>query len=300
MCVQQQQLQQLNMAQIITIKLTTAGPRLGPFTIKDNFDNILGEDISREELKDGIAYSVVDEASVIVICSTGRVKLCKNFSIEAFNVYDYMNTDFTDNGTSCSWVHLKDPTIYNTYYNVIEPYILEYPFSYQAQDEILHNVAVHTKVWKYVPLTNTVLKDYAKYEIDDTWFNKAILYNNQQNTGVLNLISKPDNNLQSYMSYPLFNSDSKTILWSKNDNVYQYNTFWNVVAEPLVPQFIEDCESLSIDKQINQDNMDYSIRSHKKQTLRAKELKIRHILDDRGDVKLVSQFILAPTQISYK
>jgi hypothetical protein len=46
--------------------------------------------------------------------------------------------------------------------------------------------------------------------------------------------------------------------------------------------------------------MDYGYRSFKKATLRAKELKVRHILDNSAKVHLVSQFITSPTQISYK
>lgn len=287
------------MAQIVVIKLKTAGPRLGPFTIKDNFGNILDMQVSRETLKSGISYSVVDEATVITICSTGRVELCKNFSISAFDVYQYADTIFTDNGVSCVWKHLKDPTIYNTYYGSVEPYILEYPFSYETQDEILRNVKDYTKVYQYLPTEFTVLEEYTKHELDGVWFNKAVLYNGQQSSGILNLVPKPHNNLQAYMSYPQLGPEGKTIIYTKDDNIYQYNSFWNVTVSSVVPQFIKDCESLSIDKQVNQDNMDYSLRTRKKQTIRAKEVKIRHILDNRGDVKLVSQFVLAPTQISY-
>jgi len=34
--------------------------------------------------------------------------------------------------------------------------------------------------------------------------------------------------------------------------------------------------------------------------MRAKGVLIRHILDDTSDAHLVSQFIIAPSQISYK
>ena len=288
------------MAQVITIKLKNAGPRLGPFSIKDNFGNILGSNISRETLKDGISYSVMDDATVIVICSTGRVQICKDFPIEIFDIYEYADTKFNDSGISCVWTHLKNPTIYNTYYGYIEPYVLEYPFSYQFDDQILRNVKDHTTVYKYVPTSDTVLADYSKYEVNDVWFNKAILYNDQQCSGVLTLFPKPLNDLKDYMSYPKLSTDDKAILFTKNENFYQYNSFWNITENTQVQQFIKDCESLSIDKQINQDNMDYSKRSHKKATLRAKELKVRHILDNRSDIKLVSKFIITPTQKSYK
>jgi len=55
-----------------------------------------------------------------------------------------------------------------------------------------------------------------------------------------------------------------------------------------------------LDKVVNQVNMDYGKRSFKKEPLRAKDLKVRHILDNKSDVHLVSQFIFTPAQISYK
>lgn len=288
------------MAKTVVIKLKTAGPRIGPFTIKDNYGNVLGMDISREELKRGLPLSVVDEVSVIVISSTGIVKLTKNFPLETFNAYEYAGVKFTNNSISCAWTHLKNPLLYNTYYNNIEPYVIEYPFEYKFNDEILQNVKDYTKVYKYLETGDGVLADYSKYEIDEVWFNKAILYNGQQCSGILNLTPKPQNNLKSYMSFPVINTDSKTILYSKSDNFYQYNTFWNVTKNTTIAQFKKNCESLSIDKEINESNMDYSLRSHKKATFRAKELKVRHILDNRGDINIVSQFILTPAQNSFK
>ena len=68
------------------------------------------------------------------------------------------------------------------------------------------------------------------------------------------------------------------------------------IAKPL---FLTTCKNLSIDKIVNQTNMDYNPRSFKKSPLRAKNLKIRHILDDRDDITIVTQFITAPAQLSY-
>jgi hypothetical protein len=46
--------------------------------------------------------------------------------------------------------------------------------------------------------------------------------------------------------------------------------------------------------------MVYTTRSFLKQPLRAKDLKVRMILDNRSDVHLVSQFLTQDSQISYK
>ena len=130
--------------------------------------------------------------------------------------------------------------------------------------------------------------------------NKAVLYNGQQSTGILELVPKPINNLKDYLKYPMYNAESKTITFTKSDKFYQYNTFWSLVKDKQLPLFVRTCESLSLDKVVNQVNMDYGKRSFKKEPLRAKELKVRHILDNRYDAHLVSQFIYTPAQISYK
>jgi len=46
--------------------------------------------------------------------------------------------------------------------------------------------------------------------------------------------------------------------------------------------------------------MDYGKRSFKKEPLRSKDLKVRHILDNSSIAHIVSQFIVTPAQISYK
>jgi hypothetical protein len=102
------------------------------------------------------------------------------------------------------------------------------------------------------------------------------------------------------MQYPMYNDNSKTITYTKSDNFYQYNNFWSVVKNKSLPLFVTGCESLSVDKVLNQVNMDYSTRSFKKDTIRAKGLLIRHILDNKSDAHIISHFIIAPAQISYK
>jgi hypothetical protein len=158
----------------------------------------------------------------------------------------------------------------------------------------------YTKAYEYLSIPDGVFSTNTRIETNDKWFNKAIVYNGQQSSGILQLVAKPLHNLQAYNQYPIFNTDSKTITYTKSDNFYQYNTFWALEKSSQIPLFNTTCESLSIDKVINQANMDYGLRSFKKATIRAKDLKVRHILDNSSTTHLVSQFIIAPSQISYK
>ena len=288
------------MSKVITIRLTKAGIRTGPFKISDNYGNVLGTNIPKSQVISGITYSVSDDVTVIIIESIGKCKTRLQMPIEELCIADVAAIKFVPTDTPSLWRHLTNTTIYNTFYGNIEPYIIEYPFAYQYYDEILQNVKDYTKAYRYLPIPDGVFNDNAKIETNTVYFNKAILYNGQQSSGVLELVPKPINNLKEYLKYPMYNAESKTIMFTKSDNFYQYNTFWSLVKDKSVPLFVTGCDSLSIDKVVNQPNMDYGKRSFKKEPLRAKDLKVRHVLDDRSDAHLISQFIITPSQISYK
>ena len=284
----------------IILKLTKASLKTGPFDITDQFDNVIDTNVSIYTLIEGTNYDVNDDVSIITLTSIGSCKMSVSMNISTIGKIELTYTPFVEIKTSCIWRHLTNVTINNQFYGQVVPYIIEYPFAYQYQDEILQNVKDYTKVYLYSPDGTGVYSYTDKIMVDNIWFNKAILYNGQQCTGVLELVPKPKNNLQAYNAYPIYKADSKIITYTKSDSFYQYNTFWDVLKNKAIPIAVTSCDSLSVDGIVNQDNMDYSTRSFKKAPMRAKELKIRHILDNRSDVHMVSQFIITPSQISYK
>lgn len=288
------------MLKTITIKITKASPNSGPFTLTDELGNIIAENVPKSTLIFGVSYQVEDSVKVITITSTGKCAFTKTLSLTEFSIYQYISAKYQETVTGCLWRHLTDIQHYNHYYGDVHSYIIEYPFAYQFQDEILQNVKDYTKVYKYLPIPDGVFNNNVKVETNTHYFNKAILYNGQQSSGVLNLVAKPINNLKEYLKYPVYYPDSKTITFTKSDNFYQFNTFWALNKSSQIPLFSTSCTSLSIDKIINQDNMDYGKRSFKKAPLRAKDLKVRLILDDTSDLHLVSQIFTTNTQISYK
>ena len=284
----------------ISIKLTKAGTRIGPFDIYDQFGVIIASNVSRETLVNGISYIVDDSINTITIKAVGdcKVEVSKGLLDIPKSEYDFVRLE--KHTVACLWTHLIDHTIYNSYYGITEPYVIEYPFAYQYRDEILQNVEDYNKVYEYFYDGLNVSDRNNRIQLDDEWFNKAIVYNDQQSSGILKLYAKPVNNMYEYMQYPKFNTDSKSILWTKSDNMYQYNTFWSLVKDKRQPLFLTTCETLNIDKVVNQTNMDYSMRAFRKDTIRAKDVKIRHILDDKDNITIVTQFIIEPAQISYK
>jgi hypothetical protein len=288
------------MAKTVIIRLTCSGGRTGPFDISDNLGTVLGTGITKQNLIDGYTVIVDDDVNTIVIESKGKCSTVINVSVGTATKEQLAALSYTTCNTGSIWRHLTDVINYNKYYGNVEPYIIEYPFAYQTYDEILQNVKDYSKVFNYLPIPDGVFNDNAQIQVDNQWFNKAVLYNGQQSTGILELVPKPINNLSQYLTYPIYNEFSKTITYTKSDNFYQYNTFWGLVKNKSLPLFRTSCESLSVDKLVNQVNMDYGKRSFKKEPLRAKDLKVRHILDNSSEAHIVSQFIIAPAQISYK
>lgn len=284
----------------VFIKLTKAAPTAGPFNIYDGDDTLLMADVTKKELVEGLAVSVDDGETTIVIVATGDCPYTKEVDITEMTAIEYLETEYEEVSTGCLWKHLADISLYNSFYGKIKPYIIEYPFAYKIQDEILQSITDYTKAYQYLPSSDGVFNYNTRVEVDNKWFNAAVLYNDQQSTGTLLLNPKPLHNMQLLMSYPIYNSDSKSILYTKSDGLYSYNTFWALQKSSTVPLFVTSCESLSIDRVVNDENMDYSIRSFNKAPLRSKNLRVRHILQDTDDVHLVSNFILGTSQISFK
>jgi hypothetical protein len=284
----------------IYVKITASGYRNSAFNVTDDTGEILATNVPVDDLIAGVWYEVEDEALTISLESVGVCNFIMTETIEELYADQIAALTYTATNTGTLWSHLTDTTLNNNYYGVVEPYVIEYPFMYSFHDEILQNVKDFTRAFKYLPIPDGVFNDNAKVEVDDQYFNKVIIYNGNQCTGLLQLVPKPANNLSAYMQYPIYLPDSKVITYTKTDSFYQYNTFWSVLRNRAVPMFRTSCESLSIDKVLNQTNMDYTTRSFKKETMRGKGVLIRHILDNTSDVHLVSQFIIAPSQISYK
>jgi hypothetical protein len=197
------------------------------------------------------------------------------------------------NSLGSIWLHNTLENSYNGFYGQIEPYIIETPFAYKYQDEILQSIKDYSKV-------NVMTNAQTFVQTNRDFFNKSIVYNDQQCTGVLNLIPKPLNNLSSYLQYPKYNTDSRDILFVKSDSFYNYNGFWDIVKDYSQPIWLPDCTANTENKVLNTSNLDYANRSFKKYPLRAKDCRIRQILDNRTDVRITSQFIATETQISYK
>jgi hypothetical protein len=206
------------------------------------------------------------------------------------NYYIGSNNIFYTNSENGIWRHNTSNKFHN-YYGNIEEYTIEYPQKYKYNDEILQSIKDYTQVLRYTDNQTFI-------QTNDVYFDEGILSNNQQCSGVLKFVPKPKNNIKLYNSYPIYNTDSKEVLFTKSDDFYNFNTFWSMVRDVNEPIFMKSNDS--IHKVLNQSNMDYSKRARRKEPLRSKDLKIRLTLNSRDDHRFISQFLVTQTIESYK
>jgi len=195
--------------------------------------------------------------------------------------------------TSSLWKHNSTFTLFNNFYGTLQPYIIEHPLSYKGSEEILQDVRDYTKVLKYT--------DYQTFvETNDFYFSHAILYNNQQCSGTLKLTKRPQNNLSTATKYPIYNATEKEILFTKSNSFYQFNTFWALQKTSQEPIWKKSCESISIYKELNDSNMNYSKRAFNKAPLMAKFCQIRLINKVYDNLRYVSEFLISTSQTSFR
>jgi len=119
------------------------------------------------------------------------------------------------------WSHLLTNKSYQVFYGELKPFEIIYKSQYGIQNSTLKNIKIEADVLRYHNLY-----DYAF--IDDKFFTKATIFTNGMNTGVLNLVNNTGQ-MNLISKYPITAPDgnSQSILYSKTDNKYSLNYFYN-------------------------------------------------------------------------
>ena len=162
-----------------------------------------------------------------------------------------------------------------------------------------------------------------QFHVLDFNFDKAVLYNTEQVSGYLNLNIFPKNNITLSLQYPQINVNGIDILFSKEENKYRFNQFWDITRDrgefpigsnypptgPVIPgttvlqgptdiQLMWLTEPNGYIKTLNQANMDY-------QKTELERKKFRHYINFlnltrtvSGDVNMILKIVNSKNIIS--
>jgi hypothetical protein len=82
-----------------------------------------------------------------------------------------------------------------------------------------------------------ILEAYRRYDCIDQFhildqnFDHAFIYNSEQVSGHMHLNIFPKNNITLAQEYPIINPNSISILYSKEENKYRFNQFWDITRD---------------------------------------------------------------------
>jgi hypothetical protein len=127
--------------------------------------------------------------------------------------------------TNSIWKHNVRCDSYVNFYGKDYPFEVEFVSATGQQVNSIRNVEYLLEMYK----THNNCAD--KFHVLDENFDQAIIYNSEQISGLLELGIKPKNNPVAALSFPQIQPNSIKILYSKEENKYRFNQFWDITKD---------------------------------------------------------------------
>jgi hypothetical protein len=191
---------------------------------------------------------------------------------------DYFQTGVNNSTGSSLWSHLPFIDSYQVFYGELKPFEVEYAAITELKTSVLHDINYYLDVKKHFNKNDEA-------DVFGKGFNKAVVYNNDQNSGLLKLVHADNNNQAQQTRYPKYNSNDKEILQTEMHGRWSFNDFYNIVRSEKsgLPLWNYDCAKVT--KTLNNKLLDY--RPTLKDRLRGEYFKIRLIQDAESRFKMI-------------
>jgi hypothetical protein len=167
--------------------------------------------------------------------------------------------DFYTTKGSGIWRHNLRSDDYCNFYGTYYPFEIDYIAQTGQLVNTTRNIEYIMEAYKFAP------NGMDSYHVLDENFDHAIIYNSEQVSGMLNLFLKPKEDPFAMLNYPVINPASIDILFSKEEQKYRFNQFWDITRDRgeyttggvLVQQPIWNTEENGYIRNLNPNNLDY-------------------------------------------
>ena len=149
------------------------------------------------------------------------------------------------------WKHNDRCDLYANYYDTNYPFEIEYVQNQGQEVTTTRNVEYALECYKYDD------ECYDKYHLLTENFDSAVIYNSEQISGQLNLVLSPVS-AYAQLSYPIINPASIDILYSKVEQKYRFNQFWDITNDRAVEIPMWDTEANGYIRNINPIYVNYN------------------------------------------
>lgn len=120
------------------------------------------------------------------------------------------------------WKHNSREDLFCEFYGVKYPFEVEFPITTPNNVTTLRSVEYYLETYK------NAYRD--RYHVFSGNFDDAVVYNSEQISGILRLNQTPQNPI-TMLNYPIVQADRVDILFSKEENKYRFNQFWDITND---------------------------------------------------------------------
>lgn len=196
------------------------------------------------------------------------------------NFIDHFESGLNSNVLSTVWSHNITNKSYQVYYGNLYPFIIDVITDPSIINNTINSIEFISDVYRYHNEYDYVYKQ-------NITFNKAYVYNHHQNSGLLNLVVKDENDMNGLLNDNYVGIDGTTIQISNTENIWRINDFYNAVAcnGMNAPLWFYDCNN--VNKSLNIKAFNYFKPDLNKSRIRGRLSHIRFVNDKWSNYKFL-------------
>ena len=170
----------------------------------------------------------------------------------------FLTTITNTAGQGEMWTHNDRTDLFANYYGKDYPFEIEYIAQTGQTVNTLKSLEYILECYTYD------IDGIDTYHVLDFNFDHLVVHNTEQVSGVLNMQIMPKNNAPALVNYPVVNLNSIDILYSKVEQKYRVNQFWDITRDrgeytyPNVQQPIWNTQLNGYIRALNTNNLDYA------------------------------------------
>jgi len=207
-------------------------------------------------------------------------------------------TTKTKNNQGTIWRHNDSTHLFCNYYGDDYPFEIEYIAQTGQIVNTLKSIEYDLECYTYD------VDGIDTYHVLDFNFDKAVVHNTEQVSGVLNLNLQPRRDPILELTYPKINLDSIDILYSKVEQKYRFNQFWDITKDrgeytyPNVQQPMWDTELNGFRRKLNPNNLNYLKSPFERKKFRHYTSHVLLYRNVSGNVKMLFKLSNNKNQVS--
>lgn len=188
----------------------------------------------------------------------------------------YFMSGLNNNGTI--WSHNLTNKSYQVYYGIKYPFEVEMLDKYEPTTKTVQSISYILDSFRYHNKSDV-------YSLETVGFNKAIIYNDTQCSGLLALDITNNKDLFTNKKYPILEDGFTKVLQVNKENRFSFNQFKNRISNKNIPMFLESKNG--VDKKINTLSLDLNKLSANFDPIRNNINYVKLIQDKYSNYKFV-------------